>query len=211
MITVCVRWDGETEKLNKTLSSLEKQGPDFQQEIRLKILCQKSEEEVGSSLSGQAEYFFGEDQRELLSALEGIFYSLETELVTVVEAGETWQGQSLALGSRALQKEEKTDGLLFQHSGGRKTAGRVKKKTDEKKVPARLYSLEKTEDILQIPACLHGALLRSQAVRGEAYEEDLGCGMEEAFLARILMKRGTVLAPRELCFSGSSPLYDDRG
>ena len=58
MITVCVIWDGEQEKLNKNAEpAWKKQGPDFQKEIRLKILCGKSEDEVESSLSGQAEYF----------------------------------------------------------------------------------------------------------------------------------------------------------
>ncbi len=211
MITVCVIWDGEQEKLNKTLNSLEKQGPDFQKEIRLKILCGKSEDEVESSLSGQAEYFFGQDQRELLAALEGVLYGLETELVTAVEAGETWQGQSLAMGSRMLMETDGADGLLLQHFGGRKTAGRVKKKAGRDGVSqGKLYSLERAEDILKLPACLHGAVLRSQAVRGEAYEESYGPGMEEAFLFKILMKKGKVLFSRELGFLGSSPMYDDR-
>ena len=50
-----------------------------------------------------------------------------------------------------------------------------------------------------------------QFVRETIFPYWMGKSLEEAFLARILMKRGTVLAPRELCFSGSSPLYDDRG
>ena len=74
----------------------------------------------------------------------------------------------------------------------------------------KLYSLERAEDILKLPACLHGAVLRSQAVRGEAYEESYGPGMEEAFLFKILMKKGRVLFSRELGFLGSSPMYDDR-
>ncbi len=209
MITVCVIWDGEQEKLNKTLNSLEKQGPDFQKEIRLKILCGKSEDEVESALLSGAEYFFGRDKRELLAALEGIFYGLETELVTVAEAGEAWQGQSLAKGCSMLMEEEEADGLLWQHAGGRKTAGRTKKGADGP-VQGKIYSLDRAEDILQIPACLHGAVLKSQAVRGESYEEAYGPCMEEAFLFRILMKKGRVLAPRELGFSGTSPMYDDR-
>lgn len=111
---------------------------------------------------------------------------LDTLFVTAAAAGETWEADALEQSCRYLESvQDQTDAVLTEQIHPKKQAG-------EKKAEAgTIVSLQSVQEIQKLPACLHGLILRSDAV--SQLENLIGAsGWKELELCRVLKRKQTL-------------------
>lgn len=184
-ITVCICYDGDEEKLNKTMASF---GDSYAERVKTVVLERRGQEgSCGESVSadrGAAENSgYGmagkgpEDTSEAAAKEKagkwdsGIVWCCDaamaaaqvtTEFVTVISAGETWHGNALEQAVQYLSSvQDAADAVLCEHVT-RKTPAK-----DGASAGGKVVSLTKAKEILRLPGSLHGILFCTDAIREE--------------------------------------------
>ena len=187
-ITVCICYDGDEKKLNKTMVSF---GDSYAERVKTVVLERRGQEgSCGESVSadrGAAENSsYGmagkgpEDTSEAAAKEKagkwdcGIVWCCDaamaaaqvtTEFVTVISAGETWHGNALEQAVQYLSSvQDAADAVLCEHVT-RKTPAK-----DGASAGGKVVSLTKAKEILRLPGSLHGILFCTDAIREELPE-----------------------------------------
>ena len=221
-ITVCICYDGDEEKLNKTMASFE---DSYAERVKTVVLEHRGQEgSCGESVSadrGAAENSsYGmagkgpEDTSEAAAKEKagkwdcGIVWCCDaamaaaqvtTEFVTVISAGETWHGNALEQAVQYLSSVQDTaDAVLCEHVT-RKTPAK-----DGASAGGKVVSLTKAKEILRLPGSLHGILFCTDAIREELPELIGEDGWDEFLLCQVLGRKQTVAFAKNLYFYAES-------
>ena len=125
MVTVFVTWNGEREALERTVDSLKLQRDSFRGKIHLKILQSVPGELLPETAVTEWRKMFAEADVTAGQKVADQIPLVMTEMVTVVDAGEQYLGNSLELGCSFLhQKKEETDAVLLTNVSRRAAAGK---------------------------------------------------------------------------------------
>ena len=221
-ITVCICYDGDEEKLNKTMASF---GDSYAERVKTVVLERRGQEgSCGESVSadrGAAEnssYGMAGKGPEDTSEAEtkekagkwdgGIVWCCDaamaaaqvtTEFVTVISAGETWHGNALEQAVQYLSSvQDAADAVLCEHVT-RKTPAK-----DGASAGGKVVSLTKAKEILRLPGSLHGILFCTDAIREELPELIGEDGWDEFLLCQVLGRKQTVAFAKNLYFYAES-------
>ena len=184
-ITVCICYDGDEEKLNKTMASF---GDSYAARVKTVVLERHGQEEsygesVGADRGAAENSGYGmagrgsEDVSEAAAKENagkwdgGIVWCCDaakaaaqvtTEFITVISAGETWHGNALEQAVQYLSSvQDAADAVLCEHVT-RKTPAK-----DGASAGGTVVSLTKAKEILRLPGSLRGILFFTEAILEE--------------------------------------------
>lgn len=201
-ITVCICYDGDEEKLNKTMASF---GDSYAARVKTVVLERREQEEscgagVGAD-RGAAENsgydMAGKGDGGIVWCCDAAMAAAQvtTEFVTVISAGETWHGSALEQAVQYLSSVgDAADAVLCEHVT-RKTPAK-----DSASAGGKVVSLAKAKEILRLPGSLRGIIFRTEAVLEQLPELIGEEGWDELALCRILAQKQTVAFAKDLCF-----------
>ena len=226
-ITVCICYDGDEEKLNKTIASF---GDSYAARVKAVVLEHDGQElsDVGADRAfserdrteGAGRKRKGMTEAAVVRSAKKDDSSMErqadidllwcvtkeqaaaqttTDFVTVISAGETWHGTALEQEVQYLSSVgDAADAVLCEHVT-RKTPAK-----DSASAGGKVVSLAKAKEILRLPGSLRGIIFRTEAIREQLPELIGEDGWDELRLCRILGRKQTVAFAKDLYFYAES-------
>ena len=189
MVTVLILWDGEEESLKKTEDSLR--------------TCQNSIAKSGAEIVWRT-IQTDSSENEVSEELTQVISEIQSEFVTLIRAGETYQGDALVQGCECLRRlGGQTDGVALEN-----TTRKIRRKGRGQKLSCQIYSLTDLNELMLAPADFAGIILRTDAVRGMAIDFSYGAGWLESLVCRILLKKKKLGYAKGARFVSCSPLTD---
>lgn len=188
MVAVWILWDGDAEKLNMTVTSLQGAVPDPETNLRTTVFrCNQEKPETNMVLPG-----------------DGKAGVQDCEFLTILEAGEQYEPNALWLACRYFSDvKEQTDAVLLTNLT-KKT-----KRQPSDQPEGTVISLDQAEMLQKLPACLHGMLLRTAAVQEhQSGLQQTPKDWDPLLLCRIVEQKGCIGWVKNAYFHGSttSPL-----
>ncbi len=183
-ITVCICYDGDEEKLNKTLGSF---GDSYRKRVKTVVLGRNCRQEEFQDKAPEAIWCDTPQQA---------VTEVTTDFVTVAAAGEMWQGNALEQACTYLEMvREQTDAAVLEHVSRKMPA------QENADAAGELVSLDARKAVLRMPASLRGMILRTEAIRWELPQLIAEDGWDTLALCRILERKRTVAFVKNSYFS----------
>lgn len=207
MITIFIESKGDKEPLMQTVESVLQQAEEFRKNLCVVILpgdsCTVCEKEIVLQYEKKMQIRLACFTEEPDECIRLELKDIKTKYFTVIRAGEEYILDALERAHGYLEQNlDKTDAVLIRNV--RKKEGVPGAAKDP--VNGLVVSLNKPEEVMQLPGCLRGILFVSESVLSCETEISLTDGRFEEFVYAVLAKKQTVAYAKNAFFSGETPL-----